>query len=241
VKPTQRDVFGAGIGFAAMAELRVRISTRNGKVRVIAAPGASFSVDGGVVISEEDGELDVRRAPDSSHIEVRCAPGTDVTIGTTSGNITCEGVLGAVRIATVSGKVRVEEVAKIDVRSKSGTVEIDRCADQCRVVVKSGNVRVGRAQRIAIAGVSSVVLAEQVEGAEIKTVSGKVLLGATGTGMLHIHTVSGKVEIRIPEGVRPSARLHSVSGRVENDLPAGGDGAIKVATVSGAIRVLSTR
>lgn len=232
---------GAGVGFAAMAELHVRISTRSGDVRVIAAPGASFSVAGGIVTAEQDGEVDVRRARSASRIEVRCASGTDVTIGTISGKIECEGPLGAVRIATVSGKVRVEQVARIDVRSKSGVVDLEQCTGECRVVVTSARVRIGRAQRVAIAGVSGVVLAEQIEGADVKTVSGKVLLGATGTGRLRVHTVSGKVEIHVPAGVHPQARLHSVSGRVHNDLPAGSDGEIKVASVSGTIRVSSER
>jgi DUF4097 and DUF4098 domain-containing protein YvlB len=224
-----------------MADLHLRISTRSGHVRVVAAPGASFAVEGGVVIADANGEADVRRAPGSSRIEVQCAPGTDVTIGTTSGKVECEGSLGAVRIATVSGKVRVEEAAGIDVRSKSGVIDIERCGGQCRVVVTSGRVRVGHAERVAIAGVSGVVLAEHVDGADIKTVSGKVLLGATGTGRLRIHTVSGKVEIRVPAGVEPATRLHSVSGRVENDLPPGSDGEIKVASVSGTIRLSSAR
>lgn len=216
---------------------RIRISTRSGHVRVVAEPGASFSVDGGVVISEADGELDVRRAPSSSRIEVHCAPGTDVTIGTTSGKIDCEGSLGAVRIATVSGKVHVEEVASIDVRNKSGVIDVERCNGQCRAVVTSGKVRVGHAERVAIAGVSGVITAEHVDAAEIKTVSGKVLIGATGAGRLHIHSVSGKVDVRVPSGTEPATRLHSISGRIENDLPRGSDGEIKVATVSGMIRL----
>src|SRR5947209_4914739 len=129
-----------------MTGMHIRISTRSGHVRVVAAPGASFGVDGGVVISDENGELDVRRAPSSSRIEVRCEAGADVRVGTTAGKVECEGPLGAVRIATVSGKVRVEEATGIDVRSKSGVIDIERCAGQCRVVVTSGRVRVGRAQ-----------------------------------------------------------------------------------------------
>ncbi len=224
-----------------MADVRIRISTRSDNVRVLAAPGAPFSVDGGVVISEQDGELDVRRAPDSNKIEVRCGTGTDVTIGTTSGKIECEGALGALRIATVSGKVHVDEGARIDVRSKSGVVDVERCTGECRVVVTSGRVRVGHAQRVAIAGVSGLVVAEQVEAADIKTVSGKVVLGASGSGRLRVHTVSGKVEILVPAGTQPATRLHSLSGRVENEVPPGTDGEIKVASVSGVIHVSSAR
>ena len=74
-------------------------------------------------------------------------------------------------------------------------------------------------------------------GAEVKTVSGKVLLGTTGAGRVTVRTVSGKVEIRVPQDVHPETRLKSISGRISNECPRGSDGEIAVASVSGAIRV----
>jgi DUF4097 and DUF4098 domain-containing protein YvlB len=168
---------------------------------------------------------------------VHCPTGSDVTIGTMSGSIDTEGLLGGVRIATASGKVHVAEAGRVDVRAKSGSVDIGTCTGECRVVVTSAKVHIGKAQRATIAGVSGVVLAEGVEGAEIKTVSGKVLVGTTGGGDISVHTVSGKVEILVPRDVQPTTRLRSISGRVRCECPTGGDGEIAVKSVSGAIRV----
>ncbi len=217
--------------------LRLNVSTRSGKVRVEAEPGIELRVEGGAVVSEHDGALEIRRSDGASTIVVHCPTGSDVTIGTVSGSIDTEGLLGGVRIATVSGKVHVAEAARVDVRAKSGSVDIGTCAGECRVVVTSSKVRIGKAQRAAIAGVSGVVLAEGVEGAEIKTVSGKVLVGSTGGGKISVHTVSGKVEILVPRDVQPATRLRSISGRVRCECQEGGDGEIAVKSVSGAIRV----
>jgi DUF4097 and DUF4098 domain-containing protein YvlB len=217
--------------------LRLNVSTRSGNVRVVGEPGIELSVEGGSVVREHEGALEIRRSEGAGTIEVRCPAGSDVTIGTVSGKIDTEGPLGAVRVATVSGTVHVAEANRVDVRAKSGSVDIGTCTGECRVVVTSAKVHVGKAQRVSIAGVSGVVLAEGVEGAEVKTVSGKVLLGTTGAGKVSVHTVSGKVDILVPHDVQPATRLRSISGRVRCECPTGRDGEIAVASVSGGIRV----
>jgi DUF4097 and DUF4098 domain-containing protein YvlB len=218
----------------------VHITTRSGDVRVLTEEGIELSVDGGTIEQHDDGTIHVRRAPSASKIEVRCAPGTDVTVGTMSGKIELLGNLGAVRVATASGKIRVVEAASIDVRTKSGKISIGTCSGECRIMTKSAGVHVRRAGRATVAAISGVVLLDDVGGAEVKTVSGKVLLSlAPHAGPVSVHTVSGKVEVRVQAEARPTTRLRSISGRIQCDCPPGEDGEIAVASVSGAIRVSS--
>jgi DUF4097 and DUF4098 domain-containing protein YvlB len=218
----------------------IHITTRSRDVLVHAKPDTELSVEGGTIERQDDGSLHIRRAPDASSIEVRCAAGTDVTVGTASGKVQLRGALGAVRVATLSGKIRVEEAARIDVRTKSGSVDIGTCAGECRVMTKSAKVHVRSAGRATVAAVSGMVLLERVGGAEVKSISGKVLLGlAPDSERVSVHTVSGKVEIRIPSAARPSTRLRSITGRVDCDLAEGDDFQIAVASVSGGIRVSS--
>jgi DUF4097 and DUF4098 domain-containing protein YvlB len=216
----------------------LHVSTRSGKVRVTALPGAALEVSGGTVVHEEKGVLLVRRTPGASKIEIRCAAGSDVTIGTVSGSVECAGELGALRIATISGKVNVEHATSVDVRTKSGRVEVGACEGDCRIVVASAKVHIGRAGRAMVAAISGQVLAEDVGGAEVKTVSGKVFLETTGAGRVSVKTVSGGVEVRVPREIQPATRLRSISGKVQCDCPTGGDGEINVASVSGGIKVL---
>ncbi len=215
----------------------LKITTRSGDVRVRAVANGELTVVHGTTEVLDDGTIHIRRAPSESVIEVECAPDTDVKVGTASGKVELRGALGAVRIATMSGKIGVEQVARVDVRTKSGTVDIGDCAGECRVMTTSANVHIRRAGRATVAAVSGSVLLEHVDAAEVKSVSGKVLLAAGGRDRVSVHTVSGKVEVRVPSSVRPATRLRSVSGRISDECPAGNDCEIAVASVSGAIHV----
>lgn len=219
---------------------RLKITTRSGDVRVRVEPDAELAVTGGTIEELEDGTLHIRRARSEQKIEVRCPPETDVIVGTESGKVELSGALGAVRIATVSGNIRVERAARIDVRTKSGKIDIDDCSDLCRVMTKSSSVRIGKAGRATVAAVSGKVHLEGVDSAEVKSVSGKVLISTGGRERVSVHTVSGKVEVRVPPSVRPSTRLRTVSGRITDKCAPGNDCEISVASVSGAIDVSCT-
>lgn len=216
----------------------LHITTRSGKVRVDASAGTELSIEGGRAETHDDGTVHIRREPSSGTIVVQCASGTDVTVGTVSGNVDLLGGLGAVRVATVSGRIRVEDVARIDVRTKSGKIDIGTCTGDCRITTKSSAVHVTSAGRATVAAVSGVVVLENVRGAEVKTVTGKVLIGAEGGDRIAVHTVSGHVAIRLPAQTKPATRLRSVSGRIRCDLASGDDFVVSVSSVSGAIEVL---
>ena len=154
----------------------VHISTRSGRVRVVASDGGPLTVRGGHADRTADGFFEVVPERSSSSIEVHCATGTDLTIGTVSGSVECTGILGAVRIATVSGKVSVEAAAQLDVRTRSGSVEVGAVSGECRVTTTSAKVVVASARHARLANVSGVVFCGDVDEADVKTVSGKVAL-----------------------------------------------------------------
>jgi DUF4097 and DUF4098 domain-containing protein YvlB len=216
---------------------RISITTRSGKVRVTGAETETVSIVGGFGETNEEGVLEIRRESGSDRIEVTCPSGTDVTIGTTSGNVETHGVLGAVRILTASGKIHVADASRIEIRTKSGKIDVRACEGECNVVTTSSKVHIGTAGKCRVAAVSGLVLLEHVAGAEVKTISGKVLLGTSGAGDVMVKTVSGKVEIRVPREVKPATHLNSVSGKVQCDCEPGDDGTIAVKSQSGAIRL----
>jgi DUF4097 and DUF4098 domain-containing protein YvlB len=206
-------------------------------VHVRVVEGGELNVVRGTTERLEDGTIHIRRAPSDSVIEVECAPGTDLKVGTASGKVELGGALGTVRIATMSGKIRVEHAARVDVRTKSGTVAIGDCAGECRVMTTSAKVHIVSAGRATIAAVSGSVFLDHVDSAEVKSISGKVLIATGGRERVSVHTVSGKVEVRVPSSVRPSTRLRTVSGRISDACPPGDDCEIAVSSVSGAISV----
>ncbi len=216
----------------------LNITTRSAKVRVDASAGTELSIEGGSAEPRDDGSIHIRRDPSANTIVVQCASGTDVTVGTDSGSIDLFGSLGAVRVATMSGRIHVEDVARIDVRTKSGKIDIGTCAGECRITTKSSAVHVVSAARAIVATVSGVVMLESVRDAKVKTVSGKVLIGAEGGDHIAVQTVSGHVAIRLAAETKPSTRLRSVSGRIRSELEAGDDVMVSVQSVSGTIEVL---
>jgi len=215
----------------------LKITTRSGNVRVSVVEDGELTIVHGTSERLDSGKIHIRREPSENVIEVQCAAGTDVTVGTSSGKVELAGALGAVRVATVSGKIRVEKAAQVDVRSKSGKVDVGDCEGECRVMTTSSDVHIGRAGRATVAAVSGSVLLEQVDGAEVKSVSGKVLIATGGRDRVSVHTVSGTVEIRVPSTARPATRLRSVSGRIDDECPPGDDCEIAVKSISGAISV----
>lgn len=213
----------------------LRVVSKSGNVDVFAEAGGGVSASGGVLVTEPDGTIVVNAG--SKSLEVRCEPGTDVVVGTMSGSIRFHGEFGAVRVATKSGKIEIEEATEVDARTASGSVRVDECAGACRAVVTSGSIRVGRTGSAWLAGVSGSLRVDEADSAEIKTVSGKVVLGSTATGRVAIRSVSGTVEVSVPEGRAPQVHLKSIAGRMRNECPQGTDGEISVKTVSGTIRI----
>jgi DUF4097 and DUF4098 domain-containing protein YvlB len=215
----------------------LHISNRSGSIRVTAVPGATLDVDGGEIDTDPEGGLHVRGRRGSSPIDVTCPEGSDLVIGTVSGRVEVEGPAGAVKVATVSGKIDIERAAEIDVRTKSGNVTVGTCAGDCNVVVTSSNVTVGEAGRASVATVSGRIAVEKLDDARVKTVSGTVELGARGGGQVHVQSVSGNVEVSLPPDRQPSTSLKSFSGRIKCDCENGDDGEIRIKSISGAIRV----
>lgn len=219
----------------AMAE-RVRITADSGDVEVIAEPRDGIAVEG-ASSDQRDGELVVEvRSGDGT---VRVPPGTDVVIGSSSGDVRLRGPLGAVSVTTTSAKVSVEDAASADVRSTSGRVEIEEVRGAARVKTKSGRVHVGRVDgELRVSNVSGRVDVDDARGAtSLNTVSGKVTVHVTGTGTVHAETVSGRIKVTVPAGVRPAVTHRSVSGKAMIRVEEGDDLEITTRAVSGAIEI----
>jgi DUF4097 and DUF4098 domain-containing protein YvlB len=218
--------------------MRLNVATRSGRVRVEGREGAGLSVRGGNIENDDDGTVRITAGTGGSNtVEVVCPAGSDVIVGTASGNVELVGVLGDVRVTTASGRISVDDAQHVDVRTASGKIEIGHCRGQCRVVTKSSRVRVGNAGSLDCSAVSGRIEVGGVEDANVRTVSGRVDLGTEGQGRVEVRSVSGKVDLAVPRDRRPATRLSSISGRVRCECETGDDGEISVATTSGTINV----
>ncbi len=215
--------------------MKLRVESKSGSINVVAEEGATLSVTGADVEMKEDGSSVVRSG--SHSINVRCAPGTDIVVGTLSGSVRASGPLGKTHVASKSGSIEIDDAAAVDARTHSGSVRVGECAGDCRVVVTSGKIRLGRVGNAALNNVSGSITVDVAHAGEVKTVSGTVRVGTSATGLLKIRSISGTVEIAVPVGRTPATRLKSISGSIHNDCDQGTDGEIDVKTVSGTIRI----
>ena len=215
--------------------MKLRVESKSGSINVVAQEGATLAVSGADIEMQDDGSAVARSG--SHSIDVRCAPGTHIVVGTLSGSVRTTGQLGKTYVASKSGSIEVENAAAVDARTHSGSVRVGECAGECRVVVTSGKIRLGRVGSAALNNVSGSITVDVAHVGEVKTVSGTVRVGTSATGVLKIRSISGTVEVAVPVGRMPATRLKSISGRIHNECDQGADGEIDVKTVSGTINI----
>jgi DUF4097 and DUF4098 domain-containing protein YvlB len=216
----------------------IRITASSGRIEVTAEARGDVVVDRGQE-HPMGGVLEVKGA--SAGVAMRVPVGTDLIIGSHSGSVRLRGDLGNVRITTRSGSLELEACASLDARTVSGRVDVGRVAGDAHVKAANG--------RITIAEVGGAVTATSVSGTveigkaggavHATTVSGKVDVGMTHAADVRAESVSGRVKVALPDGVRPSVSMKSVSGRCECDLPSGDDCRVQCRSISGRITVRS--
>ncbi|HZJ28213.1 MAG TPA: DUF4097 family beta strand repeat-containing protein [Acidimicrobiia bacterium] len=216
----------------------VRVTSRNGAVKIVADSPRAISVEGGTVSGDDVDSDRFEVAGQNQPILVRCPPGTDVVVGTSSGRVELHGELGDARVTTQSGRISIDSAASVDARTRSGRIAIDRCAGSARLQCTSGRIEVGDVAELDAATQSGRIAGERVGRGHLSAVSGRVDLGAAdGFSALEVTTVSGAVDISVPHESCPTTVLETVSGQIACDLPPGEDGRVVVRTTSGRIRV----
>jgi DUF4097 and DUF4098 domain-containing protein YvlB len=216
--------------------LVIRVSGRSARVRISATAGADTAVEGGHVQHCADGSMDVSST--SSAITITCPPDTSVTVSTASGSVSVHGQLGAVQVVTSSGKVEIEQASELEVRTASGRVEVGECQRNCRVTTQSGRIDVGASGGVELSSTAGRVTVGQAQWASVRTVSGRIEIGATAAATIEAHTISGKVAVRVAGQLPARMQLSSQSGSIKRDVPDGDGGArIEVTTTSGSIAI----
>jgi DUF4097 and DUF4098 domain-containing protein YvlB len=218
----------------------LKITTGSGPVRVVAEQRADVEVKRGRLVEGHAGRT-VRGG--SQMVELRVPLGTDLVVGTASGDVELRGHLGTVSVTTASGDLRAEAVASIDARTASGRLEVQESSGTVRLKTGSSPVHVHAADgELRVASISGQVRIERASGVvSVRTVSGNVDLGVGAAGGATVETVSGTVRILVPAGVHPATRLRSISGARHVECETGEDLEIAARSVSGDLSVAAER
>jgi DUF4097 and DUF4098 domain-containing protein YvlB len=187
---------------AAARSQVVRVTTTSGGVEVVAEPGRSdVSADGTATI-DRDGPVTTLR-DDGRRMRVRVPEGARVIVGSTSASVRIRGRVGDLAVVTSSGSVWVEVAESVDVRTRSGSVRIRDVAHECRVATTSGRVEVERCGPADVTTRSGRIQLRAAHGpTRVHCVSGRIELQMAGPFDVHAETVSGRVAVELPAGVR---------------------------------------
>ena len=223
----------------------MEVTTRSGQLLIIAEPGrVNIEVDGLLDKSKrrqiwrESGRLHIRSGRGSNGLTIRCPAGTNLSAASRSGRIELRGDHGDVRLHNQSGRIEVERARSVDARTKNGQIEITTVHDKASAGTASGSVDIRHARIARAASVSgSISLKEIAGGADAMSVSGSVKIETYGGGDIHVATVSGSVDIRVPRERRPKIKTKRKSGSLKVECEEGEDLTVFVATVSGSVKV----
>jgi DUF4097 and DUF4098 domain-containing protein YvlB len=180
-----------------------------------------------------------------------------------SADVTTDGALGWVKLASGSGDVTLEDVnaealvksgsgditigsigGPANLTSGSGDIEVDRLGDAAQLSTGSGDIRVTHAGAALSVKSGSGDLEVRDAGADavLSTASGNVRIGRFPAGKLTTRSVSGDVSVGIPAGVPVWTDITSASGTVRSRLTGAGEPAegqpyveLRARTVSGDV------
>jgi len=206
----------------------LHLLTRSGHVEVHAEERDDVVIESGApsehrIESDATGRIKLPSARGgTATLVLRTPTGSDVVVGTISGNVKLQGQLGAVRVTTVSGSIEVDRAEALDARSVAGNIDVDRCSGQCRLQTISGLIKLG----------------ETAGSVSAQSASGKIEVDMRSAGDVKVRTMSGPVRVAVPRGVRPSTSLRSLSGRPRSECEEGNDCEIRVQSLSGRIEVV---
>lgn len=147
-----------------------------------------------------------------------------------------------VEIKSVSGMITLPDLSVEDltVSVVNGSVNASRLqAEDMKLSSVSGNLRLMEIQGedVEVSGVNGEINVQSFRGEDVvlKTVSGK--LKAIGTGeSLEVSTVSGPAEVILTEMPDSDVNLHTVSGRVSLKIPESGGFTVDYNTKFGSFR-----
>lgn len=177
---------------------------------------------------------------------VEAPTGFDLSVQAGSADITTRGRAGVVKTRTGSGDLDVDQAARIDAKSGSGSIRVDGVAGDAHISAASGDVTVGTAGgQFDASTASGDVSARRLAGAaEIGTASGDATVGRADGDAITIKTLSGDIRLGLPTGIRVEPDISTMSGKVALPTPASAPELedrrtvrVRLSSMSGDIRI----
>lgn len=154
----------------------------------------------------------------SAYVVLEVPDKTDVTVGTASARIECNGPLGRVEAKTASGEIEIAQAESAIIKTASGNASVGTVTNDLKITSASGDTTVG----------------ECGGKANFSAASGDIRIGVS-TGMVNASSASGDVTIERFTGRR--AIFKTMSGTVIVGVPAGTRLDLDVTLLSGDLKL----
>ncbi|MCL6672179.1 MULTISPECIES: DUF4097 family beta strand repeat-containing protein [Streptomyces] len=171
-------------------------------------------------------------------VTVELPTGSDLELDGEGAHVIGEGRLGAVRLKTSAGDVRLDTTGPLQLKAQHGSSTVDRVEGTAEITSSTGNVRIGLIDGPAVlksshgtTTVGAVTGELQLNGANGAiditraeasvtgtTTNGVVRLAEVARGNIQLETSNGNVEIGVREGTAAWLDLNTKHGQVRNTL-----------------------
>lgn len=175
---------------------------------------------------------------ESIEVRIELPSGSDVHAEAGVAALRCAGRIGDCRFRTGVGDIRLDEAARVELKTGAGEITIGRVDGPTEVVTGSGAIAIARAGATAVvrngngdiwvgevagdARVNAANGAIRIETAHAsvaaKTANGDVRLGEVEGGPVVAHTAFGAVEVGVRDTVAAWLDLDTKFGTVRNEL-----------------------
>ena len=158
----------------------------------------------------------------SARIVIEVPSGTDVDVRGASTQMSMLGSLGAARVRTQSGDIRADSVTELDANTASGDVRVHTVSGRAVIATVSGDAELTTVTGdLLMSSASGDLKAHHLAGdAHISTTSGDVRVGRFDGSEIAIKSVSGDVQLKLPNGIRVEPDIATLSGRTRLPQPA---------------------
>ncbi|MER6997367.1 DUF4097 family beta strand repeat-containing protein [Streptomyces sp. NPDC000410] len=184
-----------------------------------------------------------KRSPFGKHgsidVTIALPAGSDIQGASQLGDLICEGVLGATRLGTGLGDIRVEQAGAVNLKTEQGDIRLDSAAGDAQVLgagrieireiaggatVKNANGETtideitGDLEATASNGRITVGVAHA--GVDARSANGGIRVGEVARGKVELRTTAGDVEVGIRQGTAARLDVNTKIGSVHNSLEA---------------------
>jgi DUF4097 and DUF4098 domain-containing protein YvlB len=205
------------------------------------------------IVGKKPGILSGRRKSDAINVVIELPTGSELRAEAQMADFRCDGRLGATRIVSGFGALRVEASGRLEVKSGLGRIDVGLVEGPAEIATGAGVVQVHAVDgalavknsngSIRIGTVTGELRVKSANGdiavdlaagdAVLKNSNGAIRVREAAGGVLEADTALGDIEVGIREGLAAWLEVSSSTGRFFNELdespaPAGDEASVKV-------------